>query len=75
MMGEATETTPRPPSHPSVAKSVLPHDGAADSSAAPVSFASDARTLMLRIEREGQRVLAWMMLCAILALTLWLFGP
>jgi hypothetical protein len=30
---------------------------------------------MLRIEREGQRVLAWMMLCAILALTLWLFGP
>jgi hypothetical protein len=29
---------------------------------------------MLRIEREGQRVLAWMTLCAMLALALWMFG-
>jgi hypothetical protein len=29
---------------------------------------------MLRIEREGQRVLAWMMLFAMLALALWMFG-
>ena len=29
---------------------------------------------MLRIEREGQRVLAWMTLCATLALALWMFG-
>jgi hypothetical protein len=29
---------------------------------------------MLRIERQGQRALAWMMLCAMLALTLWVFG-
>jgi hypothetical protein len=29
---------------------------------------------MLRIERQGQRVLAWMMLCAALVLVLWLLG-
>jgi hypothetical protein len=29
---------------------------------------------VLRIEREGQRVLAWMMLFAMLALALWMFG-
>jgi hypothetical protein len=29
---------------------------------------------MLRIEREGQRVLACMMLCGMLALALWMFG-
>jgi hypothetical protein len=33
-----------------------------------------AGTVMLRIERQGQRVLAWMMLCAMLALALWMFG-
>jgi hypothetical protein len=27
--------------------------------------------IMLRIERQGQRVLAWMALCAMLALVLW----
>jgi hypothetical protein len=30
---------------------------------------------MLRIERHGQRMLALMALCAILALALWAFGP
>jgi hypothetical protein len=29
---------------------------------------------MLRIERQGQRMLAWMMLCAMLASVLWMFG-
>jgi hypothetical protein len=30
---------------------------------------------MLRIEREGQRMLAWMVLCAaMLGLALWMFG-
>jgi len=29
---------------------------------------------MLRIEREGQRALAWMMLCAMPGVTLWMFG-
>jgi hypothetical protein len=29
---------------------------------------------MLRIERQGQRVLAWMMLCAALVLVMWMFG-
>jgi hypothetical protein len=29
---------------------------------------------VLRIERQGQRVLAWMMLSAMLALALWVFG-
>jgi hypothetical protein len=29
---------------------------------------------MFRIEREGQRVLAWMTLCAALVLALWMFG-
>jgi hypothetical protein len=29
---------------------------------------------MLRIEREGQRVLARLMLCAMLTLALWMFG-
>jgi hypothetical protein len=29
---------------------------------------------MLRIERQGQRALAWMMLFAALLLVLWMFG-
>jgi hypothetical protein len=29
---------------------------------------------MLGIEREGQRVLAWMTLCTMLGLALWMFG-
>jgi hypothetical protein len=29
---------------------------------------------MLRIEREGQRMLAWMMLCAMVAFAIWMFG-
>ena len=31
-------------------------------------------TVIPRIERQGQRVLAWMMLCAALVLVLWMFG-
>jgi hypothetical protein len=30
--------------------------------------------VMLRIERQGQRALAWMMLFATLVLVLWMFG-
>jgi hypothetical protein len=29
---------------------------------------------MLKIERQGQRVLAWVMLCAALLLVPWMFG-
>jgi hypothetical protein len=29
---------------------------------------------MLRIERQGQRMLAWTMLFAMLALAMWMFG-
>jgi hypothetical protein len=29
---------------------------------------------MIRIERAGQQALAWITLCAMLGLTLWLFG-
>jgi hypothetical protein len=35
---------------------------------------SESGTVMLRIERQGQRVLAWTMLFAMLALALWMFG-
>jgi hypothetical protein len=70
-MGEATETTPGPPAP--LCRNSVPH-GRGRPLGSPVSFSSGAGAVMLWIERQGQRVLARMALCAMLAVALWMFG-